>query len=501
MKKTALLLSLIASALFAKDYGFNDYLIDQNANFISLDENATVYSGYMPAGSKVFNYCAIQGGNIVRPIPTTLGTQVLKAFKEDELSKIIAMSKEDRITKYAKEKSLGIAYNKDFLATAMANRGTGERGLGGEYTCKAPNNKVLFTAMEVGGVQNLEIWIVNHAKEAVVDNVSFSVGLGHADSNMLGRTFYKGLSTDIIATLNKNYPTYSSYFDDWNNGFLKKRNKRKLGDNYSMSDSFSFSDKFWLTDSMPELTETQYFCEGKGGTFTKDGQPFREYLKYFFLHGAYPDEKSFVGNYACINTKEGFTLELDTYKHMEGLDIFKMDFARIKKGNDSNTAVNTNGAIGINPIQHNADHFAESILDTVMVKKAIRTQGPFSIQTGTNMMTAYYNGRDMQGCDLVSLEKSIVNVPNSTEIYSYKSCHNQLIPMGRVNTQGVPQDQELAPVINKVQEQCKTYGRATMDYQNTSVTCRALDTNNCNLEMNIFQNGKFVSKQVKNSCN
>lgn len=505
MNKTLLLSAALSASLLAGEYGFRDYLTDKKNEFISFDDKSTVYVNYAPAGGATVTYCIIQGGNLTKTITTDLGKEELKAVDPAALEPILKMSKEERIAKYAKgEEKMGLKYTDAFQETTMANRATGKVGIGGAFECKDPSGKVLFKAHQRNGVENLEVWVVEYKPEVVRDNVRFSAGLAHKESNFLSHTSYKGTSTEIKEKIAAKYPTYESYFDDWNNGFLNSNRKQKLGGNYRMLDSFTFSNKFWLSDSMGELTETQYFCEAKNGTFLKDGKNFRTFLKEFYLEGARPQDftsSPFVGNYACVGTPEAFTMELKDKKGTDSLG-FRLGYALIKKGADNVQVSSTPSATKMTAVsggvQGNVSATEEQIIRQIASSKV-----PFGKLVGANVISGYYNGTDAQGCDMVSLQKTVANMPVNKarkDTYNYKVCNGQVIALGETGLPGVPRSKELDPIIAQVKTQCKAYGAFGTEYQGTIVSCRSLDQNHCNLEINIMKDGKLIDKRVERTC-
>lgn len=508
-------------------------------------------------------YCAIQGGNLTKTITTDLGTEELKAFDSAALAPYMQMSKEELIALYGKgEKKFELSYTDTFYATTVASRATGKRGIGGLFECKDLSGAKLFSAYQTTGVKMPgshdtippEFWIVEHKQEPMLDNVRFNTKV---HGGFLGET-REGLSTMVKSELNAKFPTYESYFDDWNNGFLDKNNKQKLNSNYRMTNSFSFDVGFWLNESMGQLSEVQYFCEAKKGTFMKDAQPFRSFMKDFYMkggasqvsnvvNGQYILTSPFIGKYTCVGGSDPFKMELDSFKKIDGIaSSFGLNYALIKKGMPGQTVQqpvvpmqNTSNvqAQPVTPVQapsatQNKMAMAQQTLagmfggyqgegnvptqssrkealfakmgydmaDMNLVANAIATKAPFGTQQGANVSTALYNGQDTQGCDLVSIEKSVANVPNSKRVFNYKSCNGQIISLGETGLPGVPRTKELDPIIAQVKSQCKAYGAYGSEYQGTIISCRSLDQNHCNLEINIMQNGKLIDKRVENTC-
>jgi hypothetical protein len=516
MKQGFLLSIIVTTSLLGGDYGFRDYLLDKKTEFIALDESSTVYTGYAPAGGNVASYCLIQGGNLSKTITTDLGTEELKAFNPSDLAPVLAMSKDERILKYGKgEENLKLTYNDAFRATTMANHATGKVGIGGMFECKDPSGVKLFTAHQKNGTDNIEIWVVEHKPETMVDNVRFT---SMVHGGFLGEK-REGLSSAIKSDLNAKFPTYESYFDDWYNGFMTKKRKQKLNSNYRFSGAFGFDTKFWLNSSMGALSEVQYFCEAKNGTFIKDGQLFRSFLKQFYmnggrpvsdqmLNGRYVTSSPFEGKYTCSGANEPFTMELNTYKANTSLQ-FTLDYALIKKGIDTTPSapmqpvtnnMNTmNSAVGYNTSTGNS----LSSSDEKLIRKATILKVPYGEQQGSNITTALYNGIDAQGCHQVALQKTVANMPVNVapkNTYNYKVCGTQIMALGETGLPGLPRAKEIAPIITQVKNQCKAYGAYGSEYQGTVVSCRALDQNHCNLEISIMQNGMMVDKRIENSC-
>lgn len=516
MKQGFLLSIIVTTSLLGGDYGFRDYLLDKKTEFIALDESSTVYTGYAPAGGNVASCCVIQGGNLSKSITTDLGTEELKAFNQSDLAPVLAMSKDERILKYGQgEENLKLTYNDAFRATAMANRATGKMGIGGMFECKDPSGVKLFTAHQKNGTDNIEIWVVEHKPETMVDNVRFT---SMVHGGFLGEK-REGLSSAIKSDLNAKFPTYESYFDDWYNAFMTKNRKQKLNTNYRFSGAFGFDTKFGLNSSMGQLAEVQYFCEAKNGTFIKDGQLFRSFLKQFYMNGGRPvsdqmlngrylTSSPFEGKYTCSGANEPFTMELNTYKSNGSLQ-FTLDYALIKKGIDTTPSapmqpvtsnINTmNSAIGYST----STGSALSPSDEKLIRKATILKVPYGEQQGSNITTALYNGIDAQGCHQVAIQKTVANMPVNVapkNTYNYKVCGTQIMALGETGLPGLPPAKEIAPIITQVKNQCKAYGAYGSEYQGAVVSCRALDQNHCNLEISILQNGMMVDKRIENSC-
>lgn len=516
MKRSLILSFIMSASLLGGDYGFRDYLLDKKTEFIALDESSTVYAGYAPAGGNVASYCLIQGGNLSKSITTDLGTEELKAFNPSDLAPVLAMSKDERILKYGKgEENLKLTYNDAFRATTMANHATGKVGIGGTFECKDPSGVKLFTAHQKNGTDNIEIWVVEHKPETMVDNVRFT---SMVHGGFLGEK-REGLSSAIKSELNAKFPTYESYFDDWYNAFMTKNRKQKLNSNYRFSGAFGFDTKFGLNSSMGQLAEVQYFCEAKSGTFIKDGQLFRSFLKQFYmnggrpvsdqmLNGRYVTSSPFEGKYTCSGANEPFTMELNTYKANTSLQ-FTLDYALIKKGIDNtpsapmqpmtNNMNIMNSAVGYNT----STSSSLSPSDEKLIRKATILKVPYGEQQGSNITTALYNGMDAQGCHQVALQKTVANMPVNVapkNTYNYKVCGTQIMALGETGLPGLPRAKEIDPIIAQVKNQCKAYGAYGSEYQGTVVSCRALDQNHCNLEISIMQNGMMVDKRVENTC-
>jgi hypothetical protein len=556
MKKGFFLSIVLSASLFGGDYGYRDYLTDRKNEFIALDETSTVSTNYMPADYDVRQYCLIQGGNFYGVLTTDLGTEAIPAYNEADLAPIRAMSMEQR-KELSLKKELKPGMTKTYLGTLYGSNYQGKHALSVPYECKAADGNIIFKAKVAGGVENLDHWIVEHKPEPVIDYVNLHVQADHKDSNMLSVTRWEGPSVVVQKELSAKYPTYEAYFDDWNTGFTSKGKNQKLNGNYRLRDSFGFDNKFWLGNSMAELIEVQYFCESKKGLFLKDGKPFRSFLKNFYFNGGRAVDyvtSPFQGNYGCINIPDAFSIELSGFKSATNLG-FTLDYALIKKGAPAQSVQQPAAQAPVTPIQQPKQATAPIVQSTVaapqlqpqnqmaamqqmfagmlgnggmkgatqpamqnpnkeamfakmginmsdmnLVTNAVASKAPFGTQQGANVSTALYNGKDAQGCDLVAIEKSVANIPNSKQTYNYKACNGQITALGETGMPGVPRAKELNPIIAQVKNQCKAYGAYGSEYQGTVVSCRTLDQNHCNLEITIMQNGMMVDKQLEDSC-
>jgi hypothetical protein len=408
MKKVTLAVavaSILTSSVFAEDYGFRDYLANNDINFLSANDKTTIL---LTRGIKeVGTYCAIEGGNINGILTTRLGTSNINLYTDEEANKLQSMSKSDRIAKYGN--SFDTNFNKEFTDKLKTY------DMGNRFECKLPSGEVVFSALN-----RTHAWIVEHGKEKIEDRVFYAVYTGNKDANFMGYTTRKGRSTEIKKTLNSEYPTYNSFFDDWQNGFMDRAKKTKQGDNYEFGKTFMFGYDPNLGSMMNELQETQYFCESKNGEFLKDGKSFREYLKDFYLKNTSVGQDTFRGIYVCQNTPEAFTLSLDGYYPKRGDNFnFYMDDAIIKKGANSITnASTTRNTVA----KKGMDGF-----DVGFIKQVIAEKTTMASTIGITMRTGVYEGRDANGCDLAYMERHIVTIPtNSSEIFKYKQCNGDL---------------------------------------------------------------------------
>lgn len=512
MKKSIVLSIVAVSCAFGGDYGYREHLMNVVKNhssfgFISLDPTTTVYAGYTSAHGPALNYCLAQGGNLTQTITTDLGTEELRAITDEGMSRILGMSQEQRIDLIKKDKDIfnrGEG-NKSFVETSLGNRISGTKA-NGKFECKTPSGQSIYTATLRSGSGKVEYWIVNHKPETLLDY------------NPHGRdSDIEGTSDDMKKKILAAYPTYEKYFDSWNNGFFSSDLKQKHNQTYRMTDSFTFDTEFWVGGSMKDLADVETFCEAQGGAFNKDGVSFKTFLKQFYLNGGHATDgmgsSPFIGHYSCSGSKEPFTVELDTYKALQQT-TFMISYALIKKGEDAtaNAASKGNGFFtgGATAQMEQAlqtpakiqmiDAGNISQQDAGIITSAVSMRAPIGSQQGANAVTAFYNGKDSQGCDLVSLQKSVANMPNSSHIYNYKSCNGQISALGETNMPGVPRKKELDPIIAQVKDQCKVYGAYVSEYQGTTISCRTLDINHCNMEINIIQDGKLINKQVENTC-
>lgn len=480
----------------------------------------------------------MQGGNMTGTLTTDLGTEVIKAIDDEALAKYKNMSVDERKALYFKD-GFDLKFNQTYSATFRGNNYKGKHALKVPYECKAPSGERIFTAKVFSGVENLDHWMVEHKPAPMIDYVP--VGMGGLFGEKTVNT-----SDSIKKEMIKKYSGYEAYFDDWNNGFLEKNNKQKLGTNYRMRNTFNFMRKFETLESMSKLADVNFFCEATGGQFIKNGKPFRTFLKEFYMNGADPISYNmtspFKGSYACINAKEPFVMELDQVKSDNQIDV-RLDYALIKKGAPDNQVISNNFVSNVvqvssnqvqQPVVNNANNGQNEVMNTMMQKfsgmfggmmpqrgmgagmaaqtmgvdqndanlivNAVASKAPYGSQQGANISTALYSGKDGQGCDLVALEKSVVNMPNSKRVHNYKICNGQIVTLGETGLSGIPRKAELDPLIAQVKKQCKAYGAFGSQYQDITVSCRTLDANHCSLETTIMQNGTMLDKKVENSC-
>lgn len=412
MKKTTLALtvaSVFTSGVFAGEYGFRDFLVNQNTKFMSINETSTVLTSN--SINDIGTYCVIQGGNIEGSVTTRLGTSGIKLYTDDEINKLQSMSKSERIAKY------GSSFNRNFNQEFTDKLKTYD--MDDKFECKLPSGQIAFSALKRSAPKHYA-WIVEHSKESMEDNAYYAVFTGNKDANFMGYTTRKGRSTEIKKTLNSEYPTYTSLFNDWQNGFMDRAKKTKQGDNYEFNKTFMFGYSSDLASMMNELEETQYFCEAKNGEFLKDGKSFRGYIKDFYLTNRGVNKDTFRGTYVCQNTPEAFTLTLDNYMPKNGdQNNFYMSDAVIKKGANSTAKIvstmrNTVAEKGMTPFEMG------------LVYQAVTQKSSIARKNGLALETAVYEGKDSSGCDLAYIEKHIVTIPNSSETFKYKSCNGEI---------------------------------------------------------------------------
>ncbi len=421
MKKTTLsilaLSTLATTSLLGADYGYREYLSDKQVPSIAFDNNSTGYISYAPASNTAFIYCAIQGGNVVIKATSEMGTQEYQAFNEDDIKAVQAMSKDERIAKYGRgHERLRLQMDKDFKKYIAMDRAQGRPMMAGNYECRLSSGETTFKLHQNAITTNTELWVVEHNNEPISEYTDFRVSLALKDSNYLGATEMKGPSKELYTKINNNYKDYNSFFDDWDNSFITKRLKNKIGDNYSFQDNFTFNKEHSMRDSMAELAETEYFCEAKGGNFIKGDMPFREFLKQYYLKGYAANPATFEGEYTCENTPDSFTLNLKGYYHDAG-SYYKMYSAVVKKGihKQAVTPIPKEGTL-------------ES-LDAMQKKYILNTSSdhhPHSYQIGLETITSIFDGNDEKGCDLVSLEKHIKDVHGSSKMFKYRVCNKEI---------------------------------------------------------------------------
>lgn len=325
MKKILATSIIAASCLMGDTIGFRDFLKNTDTSFQSLGKTQTLYIGFNFA-SPIVNYCAIQGGNIQKDVNLGLqGTITVNALGEDEVAFIAKASPEERMKKYGNDDKP--KYTEDFVKYTFGNRKDGVPMIAGEYRCVKPSDKsVIFTANNHPGAVVREGWIVEHAEEPELDNIEFRTQNFHGDSNMLGVTSYKD-SQDAIKKLAK-YKNAKEYFDDWQTGWMGKRDKFVNKNHYQFFNTFSYERAYSFSPVLAgTITEVRYFCEAHNGIFKKDGILYTDFLKNFYKNGGdlmVGNKGAFEGKYTCSGNDDGFTMTLAKAKY--GEDNRTIDF-------------------------------------------------------------------------------------------------------------------------------------------------------------------------------
>lgn len=373
------------------------------------------------------------------------------------------------------------------------------------YVCSNKNNSgdIIFKAFVMtGGTFNMANgastdyhWIVEHNAEPMIDKGQFD---RTSDHGWILPTRSESDSERNRQKLSAEYPTYEAFFNDWLKHPLPNSQEKIARDgNYAFYGveafhlDLGYPGMFWISPSMtPALSEMRYFCEGHKGDFMKDGKPFLSTVEAFVRDGAKYNDRwdYFNGRYACTSSEVPFSVELSEDKMI------------VKKGFSPAFFVGSNNQ---SHLPQSTSQESASVVndDTMIVKNVAMIKGPFSKKQGALNYFGSYNGVDNQGCDLVSVTKSVDRIKNSQDVFNYKYCNGAVIALGETGLPGIPHKSELEAIINSVKASCKQYGAFGSQYnENTIVSCKSLDINHCNLEITIMQNNKLLNKQVIDSC-
>lgn len=132
-----------------------------------------------------------------------------------------------------------------------------------------------------------------------------------------------------------------------------------------------------------------------------------------------------------------------------------------------------------------------------LAKTTAMTMTPAVKKIGTNIYTSYFNGRDYQGCSLVSVVHT-VEAMKGERVYNYRICDN-LEFAGR--TQAPAGTYNNHQLESTTIENCKIYGYSTTADNLIKIQCRTLDINRCYLELTVLKDNLVLEKRIVNTCN
>ncbi len=484
MKKTLLLSAALSASLLAGEYGFRDYLTDYfkknggSMDYTSLDDRTTVLKHDGVINGTMDKYCVLAGGTLYGKMKHDLGEEQLPSHDAELISSYASMTKDERAGKLLSDSRVG-----GLFLTSEEKAFTANLKNFSSLECKLPNGNILMSGKIKG--QSL---IVEHKPEALSDFIWFN---GRAAGNETSNEYKKRMMIS--------FPSYESYFNTF-------KATHKMADSYRINDKINQKKIVTGFSSLGDIGEMNLFCEANGGSFTKDAVPFREFLKgvfnkngwSVFADSANKVTSPFSGNYSCNGGKAEFSVLLENPYVWNNGDTIVFGYSKISKGRDAIQISGKNSTGGSAPQPGNSGTEEEQIILQISSSKV-----PFGKLVGANVISGYYNGTDAQGCDMVSLQKTVANMPVNKarkDTYNYKVCNGQVIALGETGLPGVPRSKELDPIIAQVKTQCKAYGAFGTEYQGTIVSCRTLDQNHCNLEINIMKDGKLIDKRVERTC-
>lgn len=115
--------------------------------------------------------------------------------------------------------------------------------------------------------------------------------------------------------------------------------------------------------------------------------------------------------------------------------------------------------------------------------------------------TGIYNGRDHNGCDLVSVQKNWdTTLPKPRiDTYNYKVCDGVIADVSETGIETLPKN--IGAFITRIIKVAQRTGTAEGDYEGYNVKAVALrDKDNCMVEVKVFRDINLITSQLLNAC-
>ncbi|MDD3466289.1 MAG: hypothetical protein PHE67_03990 [Campylobacterales bacterium] len=236
------------------------------------------------------------------------------------------------------------------------------------------------------------------------------------------------------------------------------------------------------------------YCEVNKGAFYKDGRGFSEVLKdYYEKEIPSQDRKTktsaYTGIYGCMAPEAvAFTAKLEYGGPTEWGAGFR---GSIKPGFDKAmmaSAPNLKNKAATNT--QSTDIFSKVALKTA------EFMGPFAMQEGNLNLFGSYNGKNSDGCSLVSVTKRVEGFGKGDTL-NYKVCSGEVTAIGESAPTNLP---------SNIKQSMQLVGMASLKYGKYSVvsggyTINGIKLNKCDAEVTVFDSSdRAIEKQVVSGC-
>lgn len=262
--------------------------------------------------------------------------------------------------------------------------------------------------------------------------------------------------------------------------------------------SGSIRDKGAALRKFKIINEMVSFCNANGGQLYKDGIPIDEFMikvvieknKLHFGNGAV-----FEGKYICKSPIRGFTIKLSQVNQKTTyISPYAHDFSYRLLIKDEIEQIQMASSEPL-PEQIKEKDSAEA--SDIALETAKNKSGVIK-QIGGIAYLSKYNGKDKEGCDLVSIIKTITAF-SKKEILNFKVCNGNAIPLGNTPPESIAKKVILKAKI--LAKSCKLYNIRSMDVDNYQLRCFPLnDYEKCLYEIRYFRDGRLIKTEQINAC-
>lgn len=133
-----------------------------------------------------------------------------------------------------------------------------------------------------------------------------------------------------------------------------------------------------------------------------------------------------------------------------------------------------------------------------------RTTNPIVQTVGPTRYESSFNGRDSQGCAIVSVTRfsdttAQEHIPALETIFNYRVCERQVEPLGITTPQAVRKD--VLDQLPEFAKTCQRYGETRMRTVNYVLYCRPLrGESQCDVEISVLKQGRMIKKFLYDGC-